>query len=86
VTLGLAAMYAGVWMMRNSGRQPVTAGGYGLLGGMLSIGGGLLIVLVFMTTVGPWRAAPPATFPVHIMDLHQPISQAERNAGPAPVR
>ena len=70
-------------MMVNSGRRSPPALGNEVLGGMLSIVGGLLIAMV---TVGPWRPEPPPVFPVHIMDLQQPISQAERNAAQEPAR
>jgi hypothetical protein len=33
-----------------------------------------------MATLGPWREHSPRVFPVHVMDLQQPISQAEREA------
>jgi hypothetical protein len=67
-------------MIVNSGRRSPPAIGNELLGGMMSLCGGVLIAMVFMVTIGPWRERAPLPFPVHILDLQQPITRAERDA------
>jgi hypothetical protein len=83
VVLAVAAIYVGILMVRadvTGGRRITTSGHNGVLGGILAVCGAILIVLVAMATVGPWREHSPRAFPVHIIDLQQPISAAERDA------
>jgi len=83
VILAVAAIFMGVLLVRagvSGRRRVVIAGPNGLLGGMLAAFGAALILLVGMATVGPWREHEPRAFPVHILDLQAPISEAERNA------
>jgi hypothetical protein len=81
VILALAAIYVGILMLRpDSGSRLAGPRHDGLLGFVLAFFGAGVIVLVAMATVGPWREPPPRAFPVHIMDLQQPISEAERQA------
>jgi len=81
VILAIAAIYVGVLMLRGeSGRLVTVSGHNGVLGGVLAVAGTILIVLVGMATLGPWREHSPRAFPVHIIDLQAPISQAERDA------
>ena len=83
VILAVAAIYVGILMIRadtSGGRRLAPSHDNGVLGGVLAAFGAVLIVLVGMATLGPWREPAPRTFPVHIMDLQQPISQAERQA------
>jgi hypothetical protein len=89
VILAVAAIYVGILMMRadvSGGRRLAPSHDNGVLGGILAVCGAGLIVLVAMATVGPWREHSPRAFPVHIMDLQQPISEPEREAlrHPAP--
>ncbi len=83
IILAVAAIYIGVLMVRAgaTGRRHITVSGpNGVLGGMLAAFGTVLILLVGMATVGPWRDHSPRAFPVHIIDLQAPISEAERDA------
>ena len=89
VILAVAAIYVGILMVRadiSGGRRLAPSHDNGVLGGILAVFGAVLIVLVAMVTVGPWREHSPRAFPVRIIDLQQPISQAEREAlkQPAP--
>ena len=88
VILAVAAIYVGFLMVRSgvTGRRPISLSGQdGVLGGVLAAFGAVLILLVAMATLGPWREPSPQAFPVHIMDLQQPISQAERDALKSPT-
>ena len=83
IILAVAAIYIGVLMVRAGvagRRRIVISGSNGMLGGMLAAFGTVLILLVGMATVGPWREHSPRAFPVHILDLQAPISEAERDA------
>ena len=83
IILAAAAIYVGVLMVRNdpTGSRHITISNQnGLLGGVLVVLGAILITLVGMATLGPWRENSPRAFPVHIVDLQSPISEAERNA------
>jgi hypothetical protein len=83
IILAVAAIYVGILMVRadvSGGRRLAPSHDNGVLGGILAVVGAVVIVLVAMATVGPWREHTPPAFPVHIMDLQQPISQAERQA------
>ena len=83
IILAIGAIYVGVLMVRSgsTGQRPISLSGQdGVLGGVLAAFGAILIVLVVMATLGPWREAPPRAFPVHIIDLQAPISRAERDA------
>ena len=83
IVLAIAAIYVGVLMVRadiSGGRRLSARHDNGLLGGLLAVFGTILIVLVAMATLGPWREHSPRAFPVHILDLQQPISQPEREA------
>jgi len=89
IILAIAAIYVGLLMVRadvTGGRRLAPSHDNGVLGGILAVFGAVVIVLVAMATVGPWRERSPRAFPVHIMDLQQPISEAERQAlkQPAP--
>ncbi len=81
--MAAAAVYVGILVVRDdvAGRRDVTVSNQGgLLGGTLVVFGTVLIILVGLATLGPWREPPPTVFPVHIIDLYSPISQAERDA------
>ena len=83
VILAAAAIYVGILMVRadvSGGRRLAPSHDNGVLGGLLAVFGAVVIVLVAMATVGPWRERSPKAFPVHIMDLQQPISEPERQA------
>jgi hypothetical protein len=83
IILAASAIYVGILMVRAdaAGRRRITASDQnGLLGGMLVVFGTILMVLVGMVTLGPWREQSPGVFPVHIVDLQSPISEAERDA------
>ena len=87
VILAVAAIYVGILMVRagvSGGRRLAPSHDNGVLGGILAVFGAGVIVLVAMATVGPWRTPSPKAFPVHIMDLQQPISEAERQANRRP--
>ena len=83
IILAVPAIYVGVLMVRSDatahGRITVSNQN-GLLGGMLVVLGTILIMLVGMATLGPWREPSPRAFPVRIVDLQAPISEAERDA------
>jgi hypothetical protein len=82
VILAAAAIYVGVLMARSdeAGHRITLSNQGGLLGGMLVVFGTILIMLVGMATLGPWREHTPGVFPIHIIDLQSPISEPERNA------
>jgi len=83
VILAAAAIYVGVLMLRGdpaAHRRIAVSRRNGALGGTLIVLGAILVTLVGMATVGPWREPSPGVFPVHIVDLQAPISQAERDA------
>jgi len=83
IILALAAIYVGILMVRADmagGRRLAARHDNGVLGGLLAVFGAILIVLVGMATLGPWREHPAKAFPVHILDLQAPISAAERDA------
>jgi hypothetical protein len=83
IILAAPAIYVGVLMVRSdveAHRRIAVSHQNGLLGGMLIVFGTILILLVGMATLGPWREPSPRAFPVHIVDLQAPISEAERNA------
>jgi len=40
--------------------------------------GAILIILVAMAAVGPWREREPGPFPMHILDLTAPPAAIER--------
>jgi hypothetical protein len=82
IILAAPAIYVGVLMVRSdvAARRRITVSNQnGLLGGMLVVFGTILILLVGMATLGPWREPSPSAFPIHIVDLQSPISEAERN-------
>jgi hypothetical protein len=83
VILAAAAIFAGVLMARGDAtihRRLTVSRQNGILGGMLVVLGAILITLVGMATLGPWREPSPGVFPVHVADLQAPISEAERDA------
>jgi hypothetical protein len=83
VILAAAAIGVGVLMARGDPaphRRIAVSRRNGLLGGTLVVLGAVLITLVGMATLGPWREPSPGVFPVHIADLQAPISQPERDA------
>jgi hypothetical protein len=83
IILALGAIYVGILMIRadlSGGRRLAARHDNGVLGGLLALFGAIVIVLVVLVTLGPWRERSPRAFPVHILDLQQPISQPEREA------
>jgi len=83
IILAAAAIYVGVLMVRSDAatrRRIIASNQNGPLGGLLVVLGTVLITLVGMATLGPWREPSPRAFPVHIVDLQSPISEAERDA------
>jgi len=83
VILALGAIYVGILMVRadvSGGRRLTASHENGVLGGMLAAFGTILILLVGMATLGPWHEHGPRAFPVHVIDLQSPISEAERDA------
>jgi len=83
IILAIAAIYVGILMVRGDatgGRRMTAHNQNGLLGGVLTFFGAAVIILVAMATVGPWREPSPRVFPVHVLDLQQPISAPEREA------
>jgi hypothetical protein len=82
IILAAAAIYVGVLMVRSdaAARRIAVPHQNGPLGGLLVVLGTILIMLVGMATLGPWREPAPRAFPVHIVDLQSPISEAERDA------
>jgi hypothetical protein len=83
IILAAAAIYVGVLMVRSDAaarRHIAVSNQNDVLGGTLVALGTILIMLVGMATLGPWREHSPKAFPVHITDLQAPISEAERDA------
>jgi hypothetical protein len=80
--VGVASLFGGCQLFANGGRRPnPNLGAAGFFAGF----GALLIGLVAMMTLGPWRPPEPGVFPERILDLNAPPAAIER-VSPTPAR
>jgi drug/metabolite transporter (DMT)-like permease len=79
--VGAASLFGGYWLFANGERAPR----YNAVVAAFFTGFGvLLIVLVFMITIGPWRHREPPVFPARIVGPYAGLSETDRGGPPLP--
>jgi hypothetical protein len=77
--VGAASLFGGYQLFANSTARP-NLGAAGFFAGF----GALLIILVVMMTLGPWRVRDEGVFPMRVLDLNAPPAAIER-VSPTPT-